>query len=777
MKCRTYFLLYLTLLIGFNKLLRAQSAKEFRLTGRILDQRNATPLPGANILIVNQAKGSSSDANGYFSILLHQSKVIITVSFIGYRNYTDTLQITQEQNLEIKLVPEAAKLEEIVIEQSGSKSRFEANQMSLEELSIEDLRKIPVIFGELDLIKALQLKPGISSGGEAASGLYVRGGGPDQNLVLLDDNLIYNPSHLFGFFSVFNADAVSRVKLYKGGFPAKFGGRLSSVLEVEVPNPKPEKFSAKGGIGLIASRLSVETPIVKDKISLLLAGRRTYFDIFTEGINQLNANDPEYDPIPRYHFYDLNAKLNYNLSPKDKLSFNAYTGRDVFQFDNQGFSFDFTWGNTAAALQWEHRFSEELLLKLQSGYTAYEYDINNRFDIFNFNIGAAIQDYQFKADMSYSPNTQHFWEFGFALNHQDFQVGRLRANSDDGSIDFSQDTPLNAQSWAAYLSDEISFGEDFLLSLGLRYSGFYAQQSDYHGLEPRLSARYQISARQALKLSLSRVYQYVHLLSNSGASLPTDVWYPSGQIVPPQRADQVALGFNQIFGDAQWLFSTEAFYKVMQNQLDLRDGAELFASNNLDAELVFGRGWSYGTEWYIEKTKGKLQGWLGYTLSWTWRQFGESNGNPAINNGEPFFPRYDRRHDISLVLNYQLSERLTLSASWVYATGNAFTLAAGRFYFQGLSGDNLSVVPDVTERNGLRLPAYHRMDWGLIWQLNPKWGSADLTFSIYNVYNRRNAYFAYLETLEDNTGTPQGFRGRQVALFPIIPAITYNFKF
>lgn len=756
----------------------AIAQSKVKVSGYVKDAKTGEDLIGATVQIAGTTQGVVTNAYGFYSINLPAGSVSLVFSYVGYTSATRKITPANQLVLNVNLSPQQKQLDEIVVKADGLREKLNTTQMGVEKLTAKELKTIPVIFGELDIIKALQLKPGVSSGGEASSGLFVRGGGPDQNLVLLDEAQIYNASHLFGFFSIFNPDVIKAVDLYKGDFPAQFGGRLSSVLDVKMRDGNKRKFSAAGGIGLISSRLTLEAPIQKDKSSFILAGRRTYFDVFTRAINRANEGNENFNPIPDYYFYDLNAKVNYELGKKDRLFLSGYLGRDVFGFKDDNFDFSFKWGNTAAALRWNHVFNSALFANTTLSYTTYEYEIANNFDIFNFSLGANIKDYSAKVDFDYLPNNKHVIRFGAHYTHHDFTLGRLRAGSSDGSIDFGSETRLSGNEAAIFITDDYNINERWRVNMGLRLSGFENQGETYGGIEPRFSARYKLNSTVSLKASAARMYQYVHLVSNSGASLPTDIWYPSTKLVNPQRSDQVALGGSILLFDGKLLISNELYYKDMDNQLDLKDGAQIFANPNLEGEFVFGRGWSYGNEIYIEKKEGRTTGWIGYTLSWTYRKFGASNGNLPINGGAPFFPRYDRRHDISAVISHKFNERLTFTVAWVYYTGNAISLPPGRFLLQDVTGGDPTVVPRFQQRNDLRMPSYHRLDLGLVWKFFPRWGESDLTFSIYNAYNRLNPYFIFFEEIKDpNNDQTLGFQAKQVSLFPVIPSITYNFKF
>jgi hypothetical protein len=562
--------------------------------------------------------------------------------------------------------------------------------------------------------------------------------------------------------------------LYKGDFPAQFGGRLSSVVDVKLKDGNDQCFSGSGGIGAIASRLTLEGPLIKDKSSFMLSGRRTYFDIFTRQLNKANAEKEDYDPIPDYYFYDMNVKVNYELGKRDRLFISGYFGRDIFKFKGDNFNFDFKWGNTTGTLRWNHIFNPRLFSNTSFVVSDYNYSIQNKFDIFKFTLGSSIQDVSGKTDFDYMLNNNHTFRFGAQYTYHNFSVGRLQAGSDDGRVSFNAGQNLFGSQMGMYASSDWSPDTQWRLSSGFRISGFESRGKWSGGIEPRLSARYRLNQKTSLKASAARMFQYVHLVSNSGASLPTDIWYPSGRVVQPQRSDQITGGVSTLLGGSKFLLTNEVYYKWMKNQIDFRDGAQLFVNPELESEFVFGKGWGYGNEIYLEKKEGRTTGWLGYTLAWTHRKFDE------INDGRRFFPRYDRRHDISMVIMHELSRRLSVTATWIYGSGNAISLPVGRFIVQDINGSNfnLRVIPEYLERNSFRMAAYHRLDLGLVWKFKRRWGDSDLTFSVYNAYNRRNPYFIYFEELRDkNTDLITGFKAKQVSLFPVIPSVTYNFKF
>ncbi|WP_083470410.1 TonB-dependent receptor [Rufibacter tibetensis] len=743
------------------------------LGGTLRSAATGEVLIGASVSVAGTINGVETNTNGVYTLRLAPGTYQIQFTYIGFQTLTQEVVLTRTTRLNVELQEVTNKLNEVVVEseRNSFQERLSTPQMSMETLSSREAKLLPALFGEVDIIKTLQLKPGIQSGGEGSSGLFVRGGSNDQNLVLLDDALVYNPSHLFGFFSVFNPDAVRGVELYKGGFPAQFGGRLSSVLDVKLREGNRKENDVSGGIGLIASRLTVEGPIQKDKSSFLISGRRTYVDVFTRMINKAKENDPDWSPIPDYYFHDFNAKATFELGANDRLFLNGYFGRDFFTFNDENFNFNFNWGNKVGSARWVHQFSPRFFVNTTFSVSNYEYEIKNELDIYSFNLTSNITDLTLKSDFEYISSEKHHLRFGGAVTNHRFVVGRLEANSQDGSVNVAAGNTYRGQEYGVYVSDDWSFNPVFTLSYGLRLSGFLNNGKNFLGIEPRAAASYRLSETLTLKANYTRMFQYVHLISNSGASLPTDIWYPSSPGVKPQRSDQFTLGLTKLYKD-KYLFSTEAYYKKMNRQLDLRDGAQIFGNTELEDEFVFGTGDSYGQEFYVEKKEGKTTGWIGYTLSWTNRTF------PDINEGRTFPTRFDRRHDLSIVGIQEVSRRISATATFVYGTGNAYSLPVQRFIFQDVPGEDYTVIPVYPDRNSFRLAAYHRLDLGLVYKLRPKRGSADLTFSVYNAYNRRNPYFVYFETLKNEESNQiTGFVAKQVSLFPVIPSITYNFKF
>ncbi|GAC1595723.1 MAG: TonB-dependent receptor [Hymenobacter sp.] len=767
---------------GGPRFAQAQDVARFTLSGTVRGGHGEA-LPGASVAVPALNTGTAADSLGHFSLRLPGGRHQLVVAFVGYQPFTRDLNLTKNQRLSFSLQESGNELGEVVVEGTATlEQKLKTTQMGVEHLSIREAKLLPALFGEVDVLKTLQLKPGVQSGGEGTSGLFVRGGSADQNLVLLDNTVVYNPNHLFGLFSVFNSDAVQSVDLYKSGFPAQFGGRLSSVVDVKLREGDRQHYVATGGVGLISSRLTYEGPINKGKGSFLVSGRRTYFDIFTRALNKANENKPDFSPIPDYYFYDFNAKANYTLGAKDQLFLTGYLGRDVFGFSSpNGFNFSFNWGNTLGSLRWSHVFSPQLSVNTTAAVSDYKYTLTNRLDQFSFTLGSHILDFTGRTDFEYTPNDRHLLKAGAMLTQHQFGVGRVDANSGDGRVNFGADVTYYGQEGGLYASDNYKATDKLQLEGGLRLSGFRSGANQYGGLEPRAAARYSFNDRTSVKLNYALMYQYVHLVTNSGATLPTDIWYPSRLSVLPQRSQQVSSGVSFLLGQGTYLLTNEVYYKWGRNQVDFRDGAQLFVNPELDAEFIFGKSWAYGNELYLEKKTGRTTGWVGYTLAWSWRNFQPQRGTNGINNGADFHPPYDRRHNLTVVVLHQLSARVSLTASFIYTSGNLTTLPLGRFGVQDIPGSNTRIdprpVPIYPDRDSYRLIPYHRLDLGVVYKIGARLNQ-DLTLSIYNAYNRRNAYFVFFDTVKDKaTGRTTGFQAKQVSLFPVIPSLTYNFRF
>lgn len=766
-----------------------QSQSTFTVSGMVYDEGNGETLIGATVLSPAQEAGSATNEYGFYSIAVPaRDSVRLIFSYVGYQPQAYTLFLTRDTTMNVPLST-GIQLEEVVVQANSYREQLNSTEMSVEAVTTREAKLLPVLLGESDILKTVQLKPGIPSGSEGTTGIFVRGGSNDQNLIVLDEAVVYNANHLFGFFSTFNTDAVKDLKVYKGGFPSQYGGRLSSVIDVKLKEGNNREFAGSGGIGLIASRLTLEGPLQKERSSFIVSGRRTYLDIFTRAVNRANEGKEDFNPIPDYFFYDLNTKINYQLGEKDRLFLSGYFGRDVFGFNSDFFDFDFDWGNATGTARWNHVFSPRLFANTTFTYSDYQYNIQNRVTGFSFQVGSGIRDANLKTDFYYSPNNRHSIRFGASATYHQFTIGRLKAGSDDGLVNFSAGQDFDGLEYGLYFSDDIDFSEKLAVNGGIRLSGFGNDNTLYFGLEPRLAARYSINSRWAMKASYARMYQYLHLVSNAGVALPTDVWYPSSARVKPQQSHQVAVGASYILAD-QFLLNLEGYYKTMDNQLQFVDGAQLFVNDKLEDEFAVGQGEAYGMEFSIEKKQGALTGWIGYTLALV-RLKNFSTLDPGGRFAQEsegfgaFFPIYDRRHDLSVVLLFEISRRLSATATFVYGSGDLRWLAPGRFTIQDVYGaDFEAVVPDYRERNNFRLPPYHRLDLGLVWRFLPKWGETDLSLSVVNVYDRRNTFFIYLEPEfpEDNDGPnpvefPDRIAAKQVSLFPILPSLTWNFKF
>jgi len=741
------------------------------LKGTVIDFSTKELLIGATVSIPESGAGAFTNSEGKFEIKSTEAITQIKISFVGYKDTVIKISAFNSKQMTIALRRNYKSLNEVeVIANSDDPGEKVAKtEMGVDKISMIEAKLLPAIFGEVDIIKILQLKPGVKSGGEGTAGFFVRGGSSDQNLILIEGAPVYNPNHLLGFFSVFNSDAVKNVTLYKSGFPAQFGGRLSSVLDVEMKRSQADSLEINGGIGLISSRLSVNVPIVKKKLSLFLAGRRTYLDVFTNGLNELNKDKPDYDVIPAYFFYDFNSSLHYEINQKNKISLTGYFGNDVFKFKQGSFGANLLWGNRSATLDWNHIYNSRLKSSTAYVVSGYLYRINSGFSQTSVSIGSRIWDQALLNDWTFYINKNHVLKFGLSSIYHRFTVGEFGISSD--FTDIKDGRKIEAGEMGAYISHGWNVSDKFELVSGLRNSIFTTKSKTYNGLEPRLAIKYNIFSNTTIKANYARMYQYLHLVSTSGASLPTDIWYPSEEGVKPQSSDQLSLGLHQSMARNTFFFSVEGYYKWINHAIDFRDGAQLFANANLSREFVFGKGWAYGVEAYIEKKKGRTTGWIGYTLAWTWRQFDK------INYGVAFHPRYDRRHDISIVVIHKLNARLSLSATWVYGTGNYATIAGGRFAYQGVLQSQANAAPEYLRRNDFQMPSTHRLDLGLVRKLKTKRGEADLTFSLYNAYSRRNPFFVYYKEELDANKNVIGYKPTLVSLFPILPAITYNFKF
>ena len=773
----TFFLLLF--FMGFSISLMAQ--KQFTLSGYVNDQATGESLPFANIYDKNNPNvGTSTNAYGFFSITLEQGEYELIFSYLGYLDHSEQILLEKDEKLSITL-KSGIVLDDVVVSAKPQDANVESTEMGTVEIPVDEIKALPALLGEVDILKTLQLLPGVMSAGEGTAGFYVRGGGPDQNLILLDEAVVYNSGHLLGFFSVFNADAIKSTTLIKGNMPASYGGRVSSVVDIQMKEGNMNNYSIEGGIGLIASRLTAQGPIQKDKSSFIVSARRTYgFDLAQPFLKRTNVEGTN------YYFYDLNTKVNYRFSDKDRIYLSGYFGRDVlvYKLKSRDIFFRMPYGNATATIRWNHLFSDKLFMNLSAIYNNYDFSFEGGQSGFTVDVFSGVRDYNGKLDFDYYPGKNH--EIKFGLNYNYHRLTPNVANAVSGDVEFSNDLEAKfAHETAIYVQDNIKLTNAISVNLGLRYAIFtqigpylspltgrkYEAGEPvvtYQGLEPRAAAKFSLGKSASLKAGISYNNQYLHLVSNSANTLPTDIWVPSTELVRPQSGIQYGLGYFRNFRDNMFEASIETYYKDLKNQIDYRESYVNNPAFDVENDFVFGKGRSYGLELFIRKNKGKLGGWIGYTLSRTEREFDE------INRGEVYPATYDRTHDLSVVLNYNLSDRWQFGGVFVFGTGNAFTPLRS-FYlieqsFQTRYGD----------RNSSRIDDYHRMD--LSATFTPKGRSyqgyaSSWTFGVYNAYNRLNPFFIYYTTeTEENLGTAKG-SAVKVSLFPVIPSITWNFKF
>jgi len=768
------FLIALVLLVHFV----VQAQQKFVLSGYITDVATGEDLPGATVLVDGAANlGTATNSYGFYSITLLPGKHSVRYQYVGYATQTIDINLTENKKLDIELQEQTIELENIVVTGERPDRNVSSVEMGNVKLAPKEIEKIPVIFGEKDIVKTMQLMPGVKSAGEGNSGFYVRGGGIDQNLILLDEAPVYNASHLLGFFSIFNSEAIREANLLKGSIPAEYGGRASSVFDIKMKEGNLKEYGVAGSIGLISSNLALEGPIVKDKGSFIVSARRTYADVF------LALSKEEDLQNTTLYFYDLNLKANYKINDNNRIYLSGYFGRDDFGFADE---FGFDWGNATGTIRWNHNFGEKLFSNTSFIVSNYSYDINILGDV-DVTIGSQIDDMNFKQDFTWYASPRNTIRFGGNAIYHNIMPGEITVSENSG-INAEIIETRKAIEWAAYVSNNQNISERLKLYYGLRLalfsnigpgefyefneSGELNSTINYNnfefvktqgGLEPRLALNYMLNSKSALKTSYNRIYQFLHLLSNSTTTTPTDLWLPSSNNVKPQISDQVSVGYFRNFKDNEYESSFEIYYKDLKNQIDYKNGAELVFNSTVEAELVFGHGRAYGAEFMFKRNFGRLTGWISYTLSRTLRQFDD------INNGNSFPARQDRIHDLALVGIYQITPKLSASANWIYYTGDAVTFPSGKYEIDGLT------VGYYTERNGYRMPPYHRLDVGFTWERKKteKFESA-WNFSVYNAYARENAYFIQFRQNEENPNITEAV---QFALFKIIPSVSYRFKF
>ena len=786
MKVKKIFAIVLLLIPFFSF-----AQNKFTLSGYVKDALSGETLNGATVAVLGESKGITSNQFGFYSITLTTGTYNFICSYVGYVPQIKTINLTSNVEYNFEVAPKITTEQAVIISSRKRDANVKTAQMGKIDLSINQVKSIPAFLGEIDILKTIQLLPGVQSAGEGSSGLYVRGGGPDQNLILLDDAVVYNTGHLFGFFSIFNGDAIKNTSLIKGGMPAQYGGRLSSVLDISMKEGNDKNFVVQGGIGLIASRFSIEGPIKKNKASFIVSARRTYIDALAKPF--IKKSSSFYGS--GYYFYDLNAKVNYKFSEKDRIYLSGYFGKDKFDFVNgqQSLKVHIPWGNSTGTLRYNHVFNNRLFSNTTVVYNDYKFNFGANQNNFQLNLLSGIRDWNVKEDFDLYPFTNHKLKFGALYTYHTFTPSVV-----SGSQDTVQFKPNNAQQKyaheaAVYIQDDWDVSDKIKINAGIRESGFqqigpyknYTTDANgnrtdsaiytkakpvitYYGFEPRFTIRYAINDETSVKASVTRNLQYIHLVSNAGTTLPTDLWVPSTLKVKPQESWLYALGLFKNFNDNTYETSVEVYYKQLKNQIEYEEGYTPATLEDTENFFTFGKGWSYGTELFINKTKGRLTGWIGYTLSWTYRKFA------GLNSGEKYFAKYDRRHDLSLVGVYDLSKKWKLSGTFVFGSGNAATLPQRFYIFDGVLTQEYSRI------NEYRLPSYSRLDLGAIYTPNKHPGKrlkSQWVFSVYNAYNRKNPYFIYF----DQTGNPYdgslNVQAKQVSIFPIIPSVTWNFKF
>ena len=797
---RLFHTLVLLLLCCTSTLAQGQ----ITLSGYVNDAATGERLIGVNLMETEQQRGTSSNTYGFFSLRLPPGNTQVVVSYIGYQSDTLTGYFQQDTSLNIHLKPDPYQLREVAV--SGAHEKLRSPEMSTISLRPREIKNLPALMGETDVIKAIQLMPGVQAGQEGFSDLNVRGGGTDQNLMLLDGVTVYNSSHLLGFISIYDANAIKQVNMIKGGFPARYGGRLSSIIDVQLKEGNNQRLTGEGSVGLISSKFLIEGPIKSNRTSFLISARRTYFDVLAVVAQAMGGQD-----ISSYNFHDAVFKINHTFSKRDRLYLSMYGGRDKF-FTNFTYrprfntewkeSFRLRWGNTTAALRWNHLFSNRLFGNLTLTFSNYNFRVgaesesSAREGIISSQIGysSLVRDYGLKLDFDYFASPRHTLKFGtngvlhrFKPNAISYSIVGHDTQQDSTFFDAS----IPATEGFVYLEDEVKFSNQLKANLGVHFSLFKVRNTTYTSVQPRLSLSHLLGPTSALKASFATMTQYIHLLSNASVGVPTDIWVPATDRIKPQQSWQAALGYQQELTSMIDL-SVEGYYKDMRNVVEfsqgtdfLKDGPEtnFLLETNVDWEsrITSGRGWAYGTEVLLRKNAGRLNGWVGYTLSWSNRQF------KALNKGNPFPYLYDRRHNISVVSSYNLRENIRLGGTFVYSSGMNTTLPEASYlpYEESPTDPNYSsykhVIDYLGERNNYRLPAYHRLDLSIGFLKKKKRGEREWNVSIYNAYNRRNAYFVYVggnrTEISPGTTSTQSRELFQVSLFTIIPSVSYRFKF
>ena len=785
---KLYLFLFFFSLLGFGQ-------EKVTLSGIVSDANNNETLIGVSVYVSELNIGTYTNEYGFYSITLPKGNYTLQISYIGFETFSEKLEIDQNVKKNFSLKESKQELKEVVITESAYKTNIKKPEMSVNKLAISTIKQMPVLMGEVDIIKSLLFLPGVTNAGEGQSGFNVRGGGADQNLVLLDEATLYNTSHVFGLFSVFNADAIKDLKLYKGGIPSRFGGRAASVLDVYQKDGNSNKFSMNGGIGLISSRLLAEGPIVKDKGSFLIAGRGSYAHLFLKLTDNKNSA----------YFYDLNTKLNYKLNENNNLYLSGYFGRDIFNLNE---SFRNIYGNSTLNMRWNHLFSDKLFSNLSVIYSNYFYGLE--LDFIGFNWESTIQNYNLKYDFKYYASDKMKFNFGANVTKFDINPGTIEPLDENSSINFRQLDKKYAFENALYAEVEQNLTDKLSIMYGIRFSSFYRvgastinyydnnqpvlydeelkiyekatptstrhfgsneKIADYSNFEPRFTISYEINKDQSVKLGYNRMAQYMQLISNTQSPTPLDVWTPSDNYIKPQLADQVAVGYFKNFKDGDYTLEVETYFKKVQNRIDYIDGADLIANEAIEQVILNGRMRSYGLEMMLRKNEGRLNGWISYTLSRSEQQTpGRTPTEIGINNGNWYRSAYDKTHNLAVTGSYKLNKKWSFGANFTLQSGQPVTFPTGKYVFQGVT------VPSFNSRNEDRLPAYHRMDVSAT--LTPKKYEnkkfkGEWVFGIYNIYSRYNAAsITFRQNAE--TGANEAVK---LSIFGIVPSVSYNFKF
>lgn len=775
--------------------------QRYTISGYIEDEESGEKIIGASVYDLRTKKGTTTNTFGFYSFTLPSDSLHLMISSLGATPVHLRIKLDKDIRQDFKL-KSSTQLQTVEVTEDRLERIEERSQMSMIEIPVEQIKSVPALLGEVDVLKVIQLLPGVQSGAEGTSGFYVRGGGPDQNLILLDGAPVYNASHLFGFFSVFNADAIKNVDLIKGGFPAHYGGRLSSVLDITMKEGNMKKIHGEGSVGIISAKLALEGPIIKDKCSFLISGRRTYIDLLAAPLIRKQTGGQK----AGYFFYDVNAKVNYILSPKDRLYLSVYTGDDQFyakqsseysdsdtKFENNS-TFGLGWGNVTSTARWNHIINDKLFANTSLLYSKFRFmtDIEQVDEVtsngvyqkneFNLKYLSGINDASGKIDFDYHPDPDHYIKFGAGDMYHTFNTGATQykmASTGTSAVDTTMGVDdVYAHEATAYIEDDYMITHNFKVNGGIHASMFHVQDETYFSFQPRLSARYLTNGGWSLKGSYSTMQQYIHLLSNSTIGLPTDLWVPSTKRIRPEFSQQIAAGFAKTVFSDKYELSIESYYKKMDDIIDYLEGANFLDSQkNWEDKVDAGQGWAYGTEFFLQKKKGQFTGWIGYTLSWSKRQF------PNINEGRVYPYKYDRRHDASVVLAYKTKEGIDFAITWVFGTGNSISLPIAEYPASGWNpggeinpmfgggGYNYN-IQYFGEKNSFRMAAYHRLDVGINFTKEKKWGTRTWSLGAYNAYNRKNPFFLYSGY---NDYGKKVFK--QITLFPIIPSISYSFKF